>query len=76
MTGDAPPRCSTRPRSTSFYCPKRLRYSAESRKALTISAVTARAAGGTPEWARERVESLRKKAEKPARDAQPAAVKN
>jgi hypothetical protein len=53
-----------------------LRYSAESRKALTISAVTARAAGGTPEWARERVESLRKKAEKPARDAQPAAVKN
>jgi tetratricopeptide (TPR) repeat protein len=38
--------------------------------------VTARVGGGTPDWARERVESLRKKAEKPVRDAQPAAVKN
>jgi tetratricopeptide (TPR) repeat protein len=34
---------------------------------------TARAAGGTPDWARERVESLRKKAEQEAR---PAAMKN
>ncbi|HEY0172078.1 MAG TPA: tetratricopeptide repeat protein [Pyrinomonadaceae bacterium] len=38
--------------------------------------VTARAAAGTPGWARERVESLRKQAEKSGPDAQPAAVKN
>ncbi len=38
--------------------------------------VMARAASGTPEWARERVESLRKKAEKPGQDARPAAVRN
>ncbi|HEX8502519.1 MAG TPA: tetratricopeptide repeat protein [Pyrinomonadaceae bacterium] len=38
--------------------------------------VTARAAGGAPGWARERVESLKKKAEKAGPDAPPAAVKN
>jgi tetratricopeptide (TPR) repeat protein len=35
--------------------------------------VTARAAGGTPEWARERVESLKKKA---GQETRPAALKN
>jgi tetratricopeptide (TPR) repeat protein len=35
--------------------------------------VTGRAAGGAPAWARERVESLRKKAEVERRDAAPAA---
>jgi tetratricopeptide (TPR) repeat protein len=35
--------------------------------------VTARGAGGTPDWARERVESLRKKA---GQEASPAASKN
>lgn len=38
--------------------------------------VTARARAGTPDWARERVESLKKRAEKSGRDTQPAAVKN
>lgn len=38
--------------------------------------VTVRAGAGTPDWARERVESLKKRAEKSDRDAQPAAVKN
>ncbi|MET0623068.1 MAG: tetratricopeptide repeat protein [Pyrinomonadaceae bacterium] len=38
--------------------------------------VTARAGGGTPDWARERVEILRKKAGQSGRDVQPAAVKS
>jgi predicted Zn-dependent protease len=34
--------------------------------------VTARASGGAPEWARERVESLRKKADKAGQETRPA----
>jgi tetratricopeptide (TPR) repeat protein len=38
--------------------------------------VTARGSGGAPAWARERVESLRKKTDKAGQEARPAAVKN